>query len=138
MTLEHQRGLIWTLLVELERLASKYAELTDTDVREAIHLTLNYYYVWGEKPYGYPVSFGMFTPEGDRDIACVVERFLISANDDPHLANIPIGKARLDLLQDSTLETPGGNRFYHFLGCVDEPLPSDSLPRYLFEAGDYE
>ncbi|WP_221901958.1 hypothetical protein [Bathymodiolus platifrons methanotrophic gill symbiont] len=46
---------------ELRLLAEKYEELTDTDVREDLHLTLNYFFVWKKEDSSYPISYGMFS-----------------------------------------------------------------------------
>jgi hypothetical protein len=32
----------------------------------------------------------------------------------------------------------GGCQFDEFIGYVDEPLPPDPLPEFLFEEGDYD
>ena len=42
-----KRALI-EFFAELEQISGNHDELTDTDVREALHLTLNYYFVWGK------------------------------------------------------------------------------------------
>jgi hypothetical protein len=126
------------LFYELDRLANKYEELTDTDVREALHITLNYFFVWGKNLYQFPVSYGMFSVEGDQAIAQAVDRFLSSVKVYPDMNNVSVGKERLSLLQNEKIVTPGGRQYYEFIGHVDEPLPLESLPDYLFEEGDYD
>ena len=40
------KDLVATLYAELEEIEQDHDELTDTDVREALHVALNYYFVW--------------------------------------------------------------------------------------------
>lgn len=129
---------IKTFLYELERLSHDYEELTDTDVREAIHLTLNYFFIWGKKSDQFPVSYCMLSRAGDQAVARVVERFISVVDDYPNIARTPLGQARLDLIQDPDLKTPNGNIYDVFIGHINKPLPPAPLPDDLFYEGDYD
>lgn len=123
---------------ELEPLSDEHIELTDTDVREAIHLALNYYFVWGKARARLPISYYMFSLEADRAVARAVERFLVAADDCFEISRIPLGQARLDLLQDESIRTPCSETYDLFIGHSDEPLQPDQLPQRMFEEPDYE
>lgn len=126
---------IKTLLVGLEQLSKEFEEVTDTDVRESLHMILNYCFVWGKELDQRPVSYGMFTLEGDQSVAQIVDTFLSSVSS---LSDIPVGKGRLDLLQNPDIRTPEGCQYDDFIGHVDESLLPDELPEDLFEEGDYD
>lgn len=127
---------IQALYIEFELLLESYEELTDTDVRESIHMTLNYYFVLGKSSNRLPISFGMFSCDGDKAVADVVNKFIAFAT--PKLNEFSIGKQRLDLLQNPKLITPGGRQYDDFIGHSDEPLSLDDLPEDIFEEGDYD
>ncbi|MES9904410.1 MAG: hypothetical protein ABW168_17255 [Sedimenticola sp.] len=122
---------------ELKQLAEKHEELTDTDVREALHITLNYFFVWKKEASSYPISYGMFSKEGDRLVAESVKTFLNAITNYPEIVSVPIGQERLNLLQNSNMSL-GGSQYDEFIGHSDSPLPPDTLPGYLFDEGDYD
>lgn len=130
--------LVMSFYSSLDKLAEEYDELTDTDVRESIHMTLIYFFVWGGKNHEFPKSYGMFTLEGDRAVARAVEKFLEAINNSIEVSDIPIGQTRLNLLQNPAIKTPSGRQYDEFIGRVDEPLSQEPLPEYLFIDGDYE
>lgn len=125
------------LLGDLERISTRHEEVTDTDVREALHLTLNYYFVWGNTRERFPRSFGMFSAEGDRLVGKAVQKFLDAIGESNELAAIPVGKARLDFLQHAGVKTEGGMQWDEFFGHRESPLPPDPLPEFLFLEADY-
>jgi len=133
MVNEGHSHIVRVFYTELEKLAESHEELTDTDVRESLHLTLNYYFVWGNVRDRLPVTYGMFSLAGDRSIAKIVNNFLSKVE----TSVIPVGKERLNSLQDPTIVTPGGCMYDQFIGHSDEPLPPDELSNDLFEPGDY-
>lgn len=61
MATELVTNAIRVLYVELERLSVIYEELMDTDVRESLHMTLSYYFVWGKETDRLPISYGIFS-----------------------------------------------------------------------------
>ncbi len=134
----NSRHLIERFYCELDRLADDYEELTDTDVREALHLTLNYFFIWGMKSSIYPISYGMFSLEGDRAVARSVENFLEGVHSCSEMSNTPVGQPRLNLLQNFEIKTPSGRQYDEFIGHADKPLPQEPLPDYLFSEGDYD
>lgn len=123
---------------ELEDASSLYEELTDTDVREAIHLTLNYYFVWAKPIDRLPCSYRMFTRDGDRAVAAAIQRFLSDTRNSATVARIPPGPLRLGLLQDRSVRTVGGSEYDLFIGHVDDPFEPEPSPEDLFEPGDYQ
>jgi|TARA_R110001583_G_scaffold8687_1_gene41294 hypothetical protein len=135
MVPKSHNSIIKALFVELEQLSKEFDELRDTDVRESLHIILNYYFVWGKELDQRPISYGMFTLEGDRSVAKVVDTFLSSIS---FFDDIPLGKERLNLLQNSEIKTPEGFQYDDFIGHVDVPLLPDELPEDLFEVGIYD
>lgn len=136
-----QRDAINSLLrfyFELEDISNRHDELTDTDVREAIHLTLNRFFIWGHEHKKMPKSYGMFSQGGDSEVAVALEKFL----NDPAIRKIenilPVGEERLRFLQDATVQTKNGSLYDNFIGHVDQPLPDQSLPKHMFQEGEYD
>lgn len=123
---------------DLECLSDDFEGLTDTDVREDLGQTLGYYFVWGMARDRLPVTYSMWTREGDQAVARAVERFLAAADDCPEISSLPYGRRRLELLQDRSIITPRGARYDLFIGHRDKPLPPDPLPQIMFEEPDYE
>ena len=123
---------------KLETLEKQYDELTDTDVREAIHLVLNRCFVWGHSCREWPVSFGMFSAVGDRDVSSAIKSFLSEPAIVELTSKATPGVDRLRFLQDSSIRTPEGRQYDEFLGHVDEPLPDIALPVVMFEPGEYD
>ena len=122
---------------ELATLSELYEELTDTDVRESLHLTLNYCFVWGNTLEHYPMSYGMFSLAGDRELASATKRFLIKLTQIPEVADLPLGRERLAVLQNPSLVTASGYQYDDFIGHAEEPLSPTTLPDDLFEPGIY-
>lgn len=126
-----------SLLEDLERISHEHEEVTDTDVRESIHLALTWYFVWAQERTRFPRSFGMFTAEGDRLVAGAVLAFLEASEKSGELARTPVGQARLDVLQGDA--TTADEKVYdEFIGHRDTPLPMEPLPELMFSVGDYE
>lgn len=123
---------------ELEDSSERHHELMDSDVREALHLTLNYYFIWGNDDSILPKLYGMFSAQGDRHIADTVRKFLADSAIKAMQATSPVGMPRLQFLQDRTIRTRAGRQYDEFIGHVDDPLPNKSLPEYMFEEGEYE
>jgi hypothetical protein len=123
---------------QLEILSQKYEEFMDTEVRDALHITINHYFIWEKKYNSLPVSYGMYSLEADRDVTQVVAKFIIAANNFAKANSVPLGQARLDLLQNPNTRTSCGHRYYEFIGHVDKPLSPEPLPRFLFEEGEYD
>lgn len=131
------RTLIERLYSDFEVLSEDFEELTDTDVREALHMVLNYYFVFGKNSKTFPVSYGMFSLEADKKLSDVINRFIVEAKALPELMEYRPGESRLRLLQDPSIKTPEGRQYDDFIGHSESPL-SASLPEDLFEEGDYD
>lgn len=119
------RDTVRSLYTELGEIAKAHEELTDTEVREALHETLNYAFVWGKPLPQLPVSYGMFSAEGDAEIAAAVARFLEAALPAAEVTELTVGERRLAALQDETITTPAGEQFDLFIGHTEHPLPPD-------------
>ena len=109
------------LLDTLERIADEHDELMDTDVREAVHATLTWYFVWGQPRTRFPCRFGMFSADGDRRVASALNRFLDAAERARDIARLSLGQARLDRLQSDAATTSSGASYDEFYGHVDVP-----------------
>jgi hypothetical protein len=127
-----------SLLEELERISQAHEEVTDTDVRESLHLALNYYFVWGRKDTRMPRSFGMFSREGNVLVSDAVRRFLDAVGESEALSDIPCGQSRLDVLQAIGVRTVGGMMYDEFIGHRDSPLPPEPLPEQMFLESEYD
>jgi hypothetical protein len=132
-----QRTIV-ALLEQLERISHEHEEVTDTDVRELVHLTLTWYFVWAQNRSRFPRSFGMFSAEGDRLVAGAIGGFLDEAEQSGELVSIPVGQARLNALQAATSVTSDGMHYYELIGHRDTPLSAEPLPEHMFAVGDYE
>lgn len=128
---------IVAMLSGLEGVEAEHDELTDTDVRESIHLVLNYFFVSGKNDRPLPVAYGMFSPEGDAAVSAVVREFLAATRSIRNIDQYPVGQARLDLLQNPKLATPQGRIYDEFIGHTDTPIAQQELPAYLYEP-DYD
>lgn len=84
-----------------------------------------------------PISYGMFSPEGDQGISDLVKAFIYETNSIVEIDEIGLGEPRLQWLQDASLITDGGRKYDEFIGHSDQPL-EPFLPDDLFEEGDYE
>lgn len=125
------------LLERLECILAEHEELTDTDVRESMHLTLNWYFVWAQDCSRFPRCFGMFSADGDALVAGAIRQFLEATEGSGELSCIPVGQARLDVLQADTAITGSGMLYDEFIGHRDSPLPPRPLPEHMFADGDY-
>ncbi|AKU94641.1 hypothetical protein AKJ09_01305 [Labilithrix luteola] len=121
---------------ELGTLADEYDEFTDTDVREAVHMTLTRHFVWGEREEPLPVSYGMRSAEGDALIRTNIEEFLRWTFEE--VSRIPPGKPRLMLLQDPDIQAANGMRYDELFGHRDEPLPNTPLAADMFALPQYD
>ena len=126
------------LLEDLERVSQEHEEVTDTDVRESLHLAVNYYFVWGREQSRLPCCFGMFSAEGDALVSQAIRRFLSNVTQARDLSAIPPGQSRLDSIQVVGARTAGGMLYDEFLGSRDVPLPPDPIPEHLFQPGEYD
>jgi hypothetical protein len=79
------------LLTAFDQISETHEEILDTDVREAMHHALNYYFVWGHDRSLKPRHYRMFTPDGNRLVAQAIERFLDSVEASGELSRVPPG-----------------------------------------------
>ncbi|MCA8939300.1 MAG: hypothetical protein KDB07_05820 [Planctomycetes bacterium] len=123
---------------ELETLDQRFPETTDSDVCDYLHETLTHYFVWKQSLAKLPQVYGMFSAAGDRAMCKVVNAFLTEACALADEAGLEAGQARLDVLQDESIETEGGENYDLFLGHSDEPLELEPLEAFRFELGEYD
>lgn len=127
------------LYEDLETTAGLHDELTDTDVREALAETLNFYFVCGRADQrGVPCTYEMFSAAGDKAVAVVVNRFLEEASECLKLAPLDVGQPRHDVLRDASIRTSGGSGHELFIGGLDAPMPVEPLWEGRFEPGEYD
>lgn len=110
------------LYSRLEAIADQHEELTDTETREALHKTLNYYFIWAAPCDKFPLRYAMYTRAGDDAVAEVVAEFLHNATVLARQHRIAVGSDRLELLQDASIRTPHGECYDLFIGHADAPL----------------
>ena len=132
------REKIKALYEDLSVIAETHNELYDTDVRESLHLVLSYFFVWGNEIEVLPISYAMFSEEGDNEVAKAINKFLDSALSDKGLVETSLGKERLQLLQDSSIQVADGLQYDEFIGHTDSPLINSELPEDLFEPDYYD
>jgi hypothetical protein len=106
-------------------------------VREALHETLNYYFVWAKPVQELPRSYAMFSEAGDQAVSKAVAEFLSKATTLATQHGIAVGRDRLAVLQDESIRTPQGEQYDLFIGHADEALNPEPLPSRRFEPGDH-
>lgn len=109
-------------LNHLEGAERAHAEVTDTSVREALAEVLSWHFVWGKRVDVWPTDYALFGPAGNRRVAEAVRAFLEAAIPRAEELGVPVGPARLEILQDVSIETEQGECYDLFLGHLDEPL----------------
>jgi hypothetical protein len=123
---------IVALLDELETIADTHDELWDTDVREAMAVALNEYFVLGQPYDTLPVRYSMFSRAGDELIAAAMARFLERVAAATDLAAFTPGQPRLDLLQSTDAVSSTGKFYDEFWGHVEAPLERGAVPPLMF------
>jgi hypothetical protein len=124
-----------SFLNELSKLAKKYDELSDTDVRERLHEVINYYFVWGKPMKGFPKRFDMMSDAADRAMAACVRKFVADARRIAEESEVGKGAPRHALLEDPKAKTRRGECYDVFLGSSDKvlrakkPAPDSSYAR---------
>lgn len=107
------------LLDALDELAEGgHDEVTDTDVRERMHEAVFRTLVDPQADYQLPDEFGMFSPEGNREVKAILSKFITH----PEFADakkLPSPKERLDVFQDVEVESVGGNTYDEYFGYND-------------------
>jgi hypothetical protein len=120
----------------LEEIAETHDELTDTDVRERLRVTINYYFVWNNAlDATFPQKYAMFSAEGDALIAQATRTFIEQAQQ--ATVHVAVGNPRNDLLENSDVETTQGESFDAFIGSTDEALEEEA-PDSDAVYGDYD
>lgn len=132
------REAVIRLYTQLGETSEEHSELADTDVREALHETLNYYFVWAKPIDRLPLCYAMFTQQGDEAVAAAVRNFLETARPLADAQGIAPGAARLAVLQDETIEIANGEQYDMYIGHADQPLQPEPLHPQRFEPGDYD
>ncbi|QDU90908.1 hypothetical protein Pla175_43210 [Pirellulimonas nuda] len=125
--------LIVAMLSGLESVEVEHAELTDTEVRESIHLVLNYFFVQGRNDRPPPTTYLMFSRKGDAAVSAVIQAFLSDVKSIPGIEQCPTGQVRLDMLQNPTLASSQNRIYDEFIGHTDRPIVQQVLPDFLYE-----
>ncbi|HYP97389.1 MAG TPA: hypothetical protein VER96_01860 [Polyangiaceae bacterium] len=119
---------------EFGALADEHEEFTDSDVREAVHRTLTRYFVWGITEEELPVSYGMWSAEGDARVRGIIGEFLRCVLHEV----LPIGQPRLAMLQDRRIQASNGMEYDELFGHRDNPLPLAPLPAHMYTTPRYD
>ena len=127
------RLIIEQFFQSLENISQDYREVYDTDVRDHISDAVYYYVVWGHPLGQVPLSYSMFSSEGNVEVSRAVAAFVRAAVRAANSEGIKIGAERHRALQDRSIVTLGGRRYDHFIGHSDKPLRIQELPAYRFQ-----
>ncbi|HEX8342118.1 MAG TPA: hypothetical protein VF624_14525 [Tepidisphaeraceae bacterium] len=107
------------LLNALDKLAEGgHDEVTDTDVREQMHDAVYKTLVEPQADYQLPEEFGMFSPEGNKNVKAILTKFFAH----PEFAQamkLSTPKARLGVFQDVEVESSEGNTYDEYFGYDD-------------------
>ena len=122
----------------LELIGEEHEELYDTDVREALRGALNYYFVWGNDTSEMPVSYAMFSAEGDASVANAVREFCSQAKALAESEGMKTGQPREDVLQDAAVTTRGGQSYDEFIGYADRVPPEEKPHEIYYSPGTYD
>lgn len=129
--------IIRKFLNKLDELSESYEEFLDTDVRDAIFEVICPYLVWGMKIESRPKVFEMYTAAGDEDVSRIVCSFIREINS-TSFANVELGQARLDILQDETNKSSTKKSFIDYVGFNALERCPKSVPDHRFEEVGYE
>jgi len=130
--------LIHTLFSELAAISEEHGEIHDTHVRDTLHLTLNFYFIWGNPCTRFPCHYYMFTKQGNLAVSNAVKKFLLAVNECEEIKNIPLGQRRLDLLQNDELGLAEDYDMDEFIGYAEKVLPLEPLCDSMFVMYDDE
>jgi hypothetical protein len=122
----------------LEEIGEEHEELFDTDVREAMHASLDYYFVWDSFEENMPITYSMFSKEGDAKVAEAIQNYCRKATETAQKMGIKPGQDREDVLQDGSLETNQGQYYDDFIGFAEEVLPPKKPHQLYFEELEYD
>lgn len=134
-----QKERVRKLYYTLSEIESEHDDVTDTDVREALHEVVTFGFVWGRRLPASLRTLRMLSREGDARVISAVVSFLRDA--DGLFAGVRFGQERLDVLQDRDIYPEYDLFFGHTdepLGHTDEPLIAEELSKDLFEEPEYE
>jgi len=122
---------ILSLNNRLEQIGDEHEELYDTEPRTCLHITLDYYFVWGSDSQQMPIKYDMFSAKGNKAVAEAVRKFVKVAVPIADRLGIAIGQAREDCLQDLSLTTKVGRQYFDLIGYVKKAqLPERPDDRY--------
>ena len=120
----------------LEAISGEHEELTDTDVRERLHEVINWYFVWGNPiDPDFPLLYGMFSPEGDEQVAKATKIFMEQST--KAVADVSLGEERNTLIEDISIATVSGETYDLYLGSAETALPAEE-PSSDGLYGDYD
>ena len=117
----HMKNVLKRLLDNLDEISQQHEEVSDTDVREQMHVAIRKGFIKPEAKYIVPSKFGMFSSGGDRRVREAIVKFLA----DPELAVVSKAcqtpQARLDWFQDVSVPSSAGNTYDEYFGHAEEP-----------------
>ena len=122
----------------LESIGKAHEELYDTDVREQLAETLYFGFVWAHPMPSQPVTYGMFSAEGDAAVAKAVSVFLKEAIRLANEEHVGAGRPRHAALQNASILTRSGQSYENFIGHADQPFDIQRLPTSRFQGPEYD
>lgn len=106
-------------LNQLQSLARKHDEVTDTEVRERLHEVINYFFIWDKPLTGFPKRFAMTSDSANRALAEVTRAFVLDARSLARAARVAKGAARHALIEDDSAKSRDGRTYDVYLGSLD-------------------
>ena len=113
-----------SLLEALESIGERHPELHDTDVRERMSESIWRGFVQLQPGYALPDDFGMFTPEGNREVRTALSIFLAEVRRAWLGAGLGSSAQRLRAFQNRKVTTHTGRNYDSFFGTI-EPAASE-------------
>ena len=124
------------LFDRLETIGDVHEELYDTDVREQLAEILYFAFVWAHQLPVAPLSYGMFSEEGDKMVADAVVEFLSESLPAAAAEGVDVGQPRHAAIQDASILTKRQQHYDNFIGHCDEPFDPKALSAYRFRAAE--
>src|SRR5262249_50621274 len=94
-----------SLLNAIGRIADRFEEVTDTEVRERMRAAIERSVIGPKKGYVLPDAFGMFSPQGDAKVKAALAKFIEAARLEAQQTGLSTRKQRLLAFQDLAVES---------------------------------
>jgi hypothetical protein len=109
------------LLNALDKIMEEHEEVGDTAVREFMYDAVHKSFIVPQPGYKLPDEFGMFTPEGDREVKGAIKQFLTHPELAAAAKQLETPQERLDAFQDTEVESSEGSTQDEYFGYAEAP-----------------